>query len=85
MKYKLMIVFGILILIFGMYNIYLYQLDVEIPNELETKYEFFYRIGYMQNEGNKFLFPLTLLVPSILLAIGTVGLIEINQNKKGEE
>jgi hypothetical protein len=65
-----------------MYNIYQYQLTVEIPSDIDdTKYEVFYRIGYMQNEGNKFLFPITLFVPAILLGIGTMGLVGVNYEK----
>ena len=79
---KLCIILGILGFTIGMYLIMSYQIMIDVPYDIEdTKYEFFYRIGYMQNNGNNLLLPFTIFVPSILLAIGIpIKVSDINEN-----
>ena len=78
---KLFIILGILSFIILMYFLGEYQVGVIIPEDIDrTDYEFFYRIGYMSNDGMSWLFLLTLVVPAVLLAIGTT----INIKEKEE-
>ena len=63
---------GITIFAICLYIIMAYQLTIEIPSNIHgTKYENFYRLGYMTKNYSALLFPATLVIPSIIITTGT--------------
>jgi hypothetical protein len=83
-KILLLAILGIITFAIGMYFIIQYQTGIVIPAEIDNnRDEFFYRIGYMQKNGNRYLLLFTIVVPSILLAIASFfSTADINKEDK---